>query len=132
MLEIILIIGCCKSIGNKARKRGRTAVGYQVMFVLFWIGGEFLGAFLTALGGAEEKGAVYVGALIGAASGAALAFLIVSMLSDVSRTIDFNSQRFGYAPNLQPSDEVIDPANPYASPRTNRPVAPPPTRSNPN
>jgi hypothetical protein len=132
MLEIIAVIGCCKIIGEKVRKRGRTAIGYQLMFVLLWFGGEFSGAFLAAASGARETIAVYVGGLMGAATGAGIGFLIVSMLSDISIPINYSSQRFGYAPNLPPSDEFINPANPYASPHTSGPAAPPLSRNDPN
>jgi hypothetical protein len=132
MLEIFAIIGCCKILGAKVRKLGRKAVGYQLMFVLLWFGGEFLGAFLAAASGAREMVAVYVGGLIGAAAGAGLGFLIVSILSDIRQEINYSSQPSGYAPNLPQTDERIDRANPYASPRTNTSIEPPPKRNDSN
>jgi hypothetical protein len=121
VLEIIAIIACCKSLGEKVRKRGRKGIGYQLLFVLLWLGGEFAGAFLAAAGGARGM-SVYLGAILGAATGAAIGFLIVANLSDLS-PIHYGGAPLAFAPNLPPADEPIDHSNPYASPRqaTNAP-----------
>ncbi len=88
MLEIAILFRLCQSIGVKARAKGRRAIGYQILLILFWFGGEVLTAFLTALAlywvyDEEFESYIffaYVAAIAGAALGAWLAFVIVSSL----------------------------------------------------
>ena len=79
MLEIIFLVSMCKSIGRTLREKGRKPTGYQALLVAAWFGGEFMGALvgLLALGGG---GAVYLFALLGAAAGAIVMFVIVKNL----------------------------------------------------
>jgi hypothetical protein len=130
MLEIIVVIACCKALGAKVRKRGRKAIGYQALFVLLWIGGEFAGAFLAAASGARGM-SVYLGAILGAATGAGIGFLIVANLSDLS-SLNFGHDPLAFAPNLPPGGEPIDPSNPYASPRQSQAGARPSVQGDPN
>jgi hypothetical protein len=94
MLEIILLIFLCSAIGKMARARGRTAGGYQFMLVMFWIIGEVLGFImglaLTEGGRGDAFLLLVMCALVGAACGAGLAFLIVGSLPSV------NDQRDDY------------------------------------
>ena len=48
MLEIILVIFMCKSIGKKLRAKGRKPLVFQFMLVVMWIGGEIAGGIATA------------------------------------------------------------------------------------
>jgi hypothetical protein len=92
MLEILALYFMCKSMGNMLRDKGHKPLGYQVLLVLFWFGGEFVGAVATTVmlalvsgPNAVEQGfnvLAYVGALIGAVMGAGLAFLIAKLLPD--------------------------------------------------
>jgi len=45
MLEIILLYFLCKSIGDVITNKGRISIGYQVMAVAMWFGGEFFAVF---------------------------------------------------------------------------------------
>ena len=83
MLEILLLITFCKRIGRIVAAKGRAKIGYQLMVVLFWFGGEFFGAVLGVIAeiiisGREEPTllSAYVCGLAFAALGAYVAFLI--------------------------------------------------------
>lgn len=76
MLEIIILLGFAKKIGERALDSGRSK-GWWILFtVLFWFGGEFLGA---VIGFAITNGSLagYLFALAGAGLGA----LIVNGIS---------------------------------------------------
>lgn len=110
MLEIFLLIWAGRKLARMAREKGRSG-GYAGLGVGLWFTGEILGFIIgTALG--LELGA-YATALVMAAAGLGLAFLIVSRLQPVS----------GYD---EPVPEIVDgeyeltdrdPDNPYAPPR---------------
>lgn len=116
MLEIILVIGLCKSLGKMLRAKGRNAVWMQVMLVVCWIIGEFMGGAVGGVVNIIQNGegaplgfGVYLFAIGGAALGAGLTFFIAYLLPDE------NSE-----PHLDPFDNAqigrrIDPDNPYAS-----------------
>ena len=82
MLEIILVVYMCKMIGKTVRPLGRSAGGYQALLVLLWIVGEFGGAVVGSLL-LGSGGGLYVCALIGAAAGATVTFLIVKNLTSL-------------------------------------------------
>lgn len=46
MLEIVLLYFLCKSIGDVITNKGRVPIGYQVLAVVMWFGGEFFAVFL--------------------------------------------------------------------------------------
>jgi hypothetical protein len=115
-LEIIAILGGAKILGDKARERGRQPLRYQVMFVLLCIVGQLGGGFAAWIIGANTVSQIYLGALFGAAWGAAIALKIVLMLPDIGRPTENHSHVPNYAPNLPPSDEPADSDNPYSSP----------------
>ena len=58
--------------------KGRSGTWFKVMLVAFWFLGEIIGAFTGAI--IDGGPLVYVFALIGAAAGAGITFLIVSSL----------------------------------------------------
>src|SRR3954469_6345272 len=79
MLEILLLISMCKSLGKMLRAKGRNAGLFQFMLVMMWLGGEIVGAIvgMVVLGGG---GAVYLFALLGAAAGAIVTWIIAKNL----------------------------------------------------
>jgi hypothetical protein len=92
MLEILIVIALYRNISAKAEAKGRSGGGYGCMVVLFWLGGEVLGAIAAAVlstakngGGEPNMLFVYGGALVGAIIGATIAFVIVGSLAPVTR-----------------------------------------------
>jgi len=86
MLEILLLFFLCKKIGAVVAAKGHPKVGYQVLLVVCWIIGEVGGAIIgvAMLGGGEgNMGALILPALLGAAGGATIAFVIANSLSDL-------------------------------------------------
>jgi hypothetical protein len=95
MVEILALLALTRIIGDMARRRGRSASGFQLMLLVFWFGGEILGAALTyALVADSQQGKVnlvpiYCYALVGAVAGAVLAFVVAKMAKPVDgRWID--------------------------------------------
>ncbi len=83
MLEILFLFFFARKIGEIVRLKGYEALGYQVMAIVLWFGGEFAGACLGfALFGFDESAQciAYIVALIGAAIGAGVAYLVVNNL----------------------------------------------------
>lgn len=82
MLEILLILLSCRSIGRMLREKGRKPGLFQLAFVLLWFGGEIGGGVAAAVfqamvgGGNAGAGMVYLCALLGAAIGAGIGFWI--------------------------------------------------------
>lgn len=115
MLEILLMIALCKKIGREVRAKGQSPTGYQVLAVVLWIGGEFLGGMIGGVvanlsgGGDADLCFGYGLALAGAACGAGIAYTIASNVTPVHRERDFD-------------DDVHDPFDPN---RPSRPGAPP-------
>ena len=86
MLEIILLIYLTRHIGEIIEEKGRKSGWYKVLTVVLWIGGEVFGAIVGAVV-SELSGTgtflVYIFALVGAAIGAGLAFMIAKSLSPI-------------------------------------------------
>ena len=83
MLEILLIVFMCRRIGTIMRQKGRRPVWFQIALVLLWFGGEIGGGLAAAVfqamtGPAGSGGGmqIYLCALLGAGTGAGMAFLI--------------------------------------------------------
>jgi hypothetical protein len=91
MLEIILLIVMGKRLGTILRAKGRRPGGYQFLMVIFWFGGEILGAvvgagiaFLTHPDVEELPLApIYLMALVGAILGMVSIFAIAKALRPV-------------------------------------------------
>jgi hypothetical protein len=123
MLEILLVYFLCKRLGDMLRAKSQKPLPYQIMLVVFWIGGEFM-AFIVAgiveaarTGGAPAEDfnpMTYLLALVGAACGAGLAFLIAWMLPSNRPATAYNAVPGGAEMNFAPPD----PNNPYAPPQT--------------
>lgn len=84
MLEILLLIFLTRKVGEIVEAKGRKPGWYKLMTVLLWIGGEVSGAvvggIVSALAGAGTA-LVYLFALLGAAAGAGVAFLVAKTRS---------------------------------------------------
>jgi hypothetical protein len=125
MLEILFVYFLCKKLGAMLRAKNQKPLPYQIMLVVFWIGGEFM-AFIVAgiveamrTGGAPSEDfnpAIYLLALVGAGCGAGLAFLIAWMLPDNRPVAAYGA--------VSPAGEM-----PFAPPDPNNPYAPPQTRN---
>ena len=79
MLEILLLIALTKRIGRILQAKGRKSGWFKFLTVVLWFGGEIIGGVIgTVMAefiGVNEL-SVYLMALLGAAVGAGIAFLI--------------------------------------------------------
>jgi hypothetical protein len=89
VLEILFIIWLVRKIGDTAGGKGHNPLPFQIAVVVFWFGGEIIGAVvgLIAAGatgrGGDDAGflcGVYIFALFGALCGAGACFLLVMVL----------------------------------------------------
>ena len=118
MLEIFAIYQFCKKLGIKLRAKGRNPLGFQILLVVCWFGGELIGGFTAAVICAIADGRVneginplaYLGALVGAVGGASIVYLIAHSLSPKGQYAQIN------AFPVQPP-RVTEPTNPYATGR---------------
>ena len=131
MCEIVMIVLLCKHIGEMMRKKGRDPIGYQVMAVLGWIGGEItgaiIGAIVTIAGSGGNEDAAGVGAVLGALVGVACAVGIVyAIASSVSPNPNYQRPQYGnyQSPYGSFTGPVVPSKNPYAPPQN--PFADPP------
>ena len=82
MLEILLLVYLCRQLGQTLRAKGRSAAWYQFLLVVLWFGGELFGGVVALILGIDGIG-MYLGALLGAAGGAAIGFVIAHSLPPV-------------------------------------------------
>ena len=82
MIELIVIWKLATSIGNIASQKGLKKLGYQIMAIILWLCGEIFGAIVlpTFLGTNGSFWLIYLYALVGAAIGAGVAFLVMRLL----------------------------------------------------
>ena len=88
MLEIILLIGLTKKIGNMLHAKNRKSGWFKLLTVVLWLGGEMMGAIIGAVIGQISGYGLAVSyplALLGAAAGALTAYLIAKSVSPVER-----------------------------------------------
>ncbi|MCX6328454.1 MAG: hypothetical protein NTZ85_02915 [Bacteroidia bacterium] len=83
MLEIILIYFLSKQIGIKAEDKGHRKGPYIFMFIILWFCGEIIGAIIGVRSTEELTAKVYLFALVGAALGTIISFVIVNSLKDL-------------------------------------------------
>lgn len=88
MIELLMLMSFNKTIGHIARTRGRKAMGYQVLMVVLWFGGEIIGLFtglvVLSMMNWNSPELVYEMALLGAAAGAwAVHFIVVNLQKPV-------------------------------------------------
>ncbi len=87
MLEIAVLWFLTKLIGQIVEDKGHASGSYKVLTVVLWFGGEVVGLLLgasLASASAATQCSLYMFALLGAATGAGLAFLIANNLAPVS------------------------------------------------
>jgi predicted branched-subunit amino acid permease len=82
MLEIIAIWAMTSQIGKVVKAKGHKSGWYQVMTVVFWFGGELIGALIGAAISDGDTCGTYGFAIAGAAAGAGVAYLIARSLPD--------------------------------------------------
>ena len=91
MFEIVLLSKFCKRLGAEVRAKGRHALKYQLLLILFWFLGEFVSGFLflfvlRVLFEEELRQylpLMYLAALLGGGLGAWLVFRNVAKLPDI-------------------------------------------------
>ena len=115
MLEIIIVVVLCKSLGNQLRAKGRKPFWMQFLLVVAWFGGEFAGGVVGGIAHVIQNGpdapmgmGVYLFAIVGAALGAGFTFLIASLLP----ASDPETPPAPYGDD--PFERRTDPNNPYA------------------
>jgi len=119
MLEILLILSLCRSVGGRLEDKGYpSASSYQFFVIIAWFGGQFVGAFAAAFGcavldhGREHLGLVNLGFLFGSSLAIGIVVWFASALPD-----DFRS---GRAAELEAAavlaDLHNDGDNPYRMP----------------
>lgn len=86
MLEILLLIFLCKRLGTMLRAKGRSAGWFQVLLVVCWFGGEFVCALamMVITQNPNVDATIYIGALLGAAGGAIIVFVIAHHLAPLN------------------------------------------------
>lgn len=86
MIEIVMLIYLTRLVGRIVEQKNRKSGWYKFLAVVLWLGGEFAGGFagglLVVLTHASE-GFIYLFALIGAAIGAGVAFVVAKSVSAV-------------------------------------------------
>lgn len=86
MLEILFLVWFCKKLAATARDKNRPG-SWGALGAVLWIAGEIGGAMLGASGGADGTG-LYGYAILGAALGALIAYVIVASLTPLPRDGD--------------------------------------------
>jgi hypothetical protein len=93
VLELIVLIMLCRSIGKKVRAKGRAPLGYQMLLLAMWFGGEvgggILGAMVSVVTRNEESAFLmaYGIAVIAAIAGVTITFVIVNNLSSLRKPL---------------------------------------------
>ena len=89
MLEIILLVVLCGKVGKIVGPKGYSTGWFKFFVVISWFGGEIGGAILGAIvgivanpGAAQPPmGMIYICALVGAAVGVGIVFMIANSLA---------------------------------------------------
>ena len=109
MLEIAFLFWFCRKLASIAKGKGRSG-SWGALGAILWIGGEISGFVVGTIADAEAGS--YLVALLFAALGALVAYVIVSALKSETARYDLATSppgSFGMPPH--------DPTNPYAPPR---------------
>jgi hypothetical protein len=107
MIEIIVLYILAGKIGKIVQSKGRKKIGYQLMLIGMWIGGEVLGAIIggvvAAIADMEEAGGLLAVAfaLGGAITGAVIAFQIAKSLSSLDSEEEEFYRGIDHADSLQ-------------------------------
>jgi len=111
MLEVLFLWFLTRQIRKIVEPKGRKPFGYQAMLVAFWFGGEIVGAIIGFLlfSEADSQCLVYIPALLGAALGAGVAFLIASSLSPAVPQMPYGPGASipAYPGHVPPASEVV-------------------------
>ncbi len=92
MIEIIVLIFLARKIGILALSKGKPAGGWKIRLVLFWILGEFIGAFIgLAIFGQDNLFSCMLVAIGFAASAYFIINNYLSKLPDVLSDEDINN-----------------------------------------
>jgi hypothetical protein len=96
MLEILLLVFLCKRLGAMLREKGRSAGWMQFLLVICWFGGELvcgvaIVVFMQMAGSQEPGIGAYFGALLGAAGGATIVFIIAHNLAPLNQQRPFSA-----------------------------------------
>lgn len=113
MLEIIAIVSLTGRLKAVATSKGRSG-WWAALLPVLWIIGEVFGGAGAALAGLEGF-ALYIGAIVGAAVGAGIAWAIVSSLSPDPLWAE--DGQLGQFHNDGIPGGHHDPNNPYNAPR---------------
>lgn len=122
MLEIVFLVVLWRAMGSLRRAKRRPALGFQILAILAWLGGEFAVGFVAGVAHARRHGAapfememsIYLFSVLGAACGAGLVFLIAALLPAAEPQPDLSLDAAGPL-TIDPN---LDPTNPYNSPRS--------------
>lgn len=119
MLEILLVLSLCRSVGGRLEDKGYPSAWYQFFVIIAWFGGQFVGAFAAALAcavldnGREHLGFVHWSSLFGSSLAVGLVVWFASALPDDCRS--------GRAAELEAAavlaDLHNDGDNPYRMPK---------------
>lgn len=118
MVEIVLIYFLCKAIGDTLAKKGRMAIGYQVLAAVLWFVGEIGAAVcygvVVAVSGGDVDSIVdinaYLISLSGALAGGGIAFLIAHMVPPAADPLFDAASAYGMMPGAA---HPAAPQNPY-------------------
>jgi hypothetical protein len=123
VLEIVILIGLCRRIGQIVRAKGHSAGWYQFMLVGMWFGGEigggFTGAVIAAIANEKhefEFGLVYLMGLIGAIIGAVTTFIVAKNLPSKYPERDPREEAY-----FQPPPPLEEPLKPQDGIRSSGP-----------
>jgi hypothetical protein len=114
MLEIIILVGFVRRLAAIAKSKGRSG-SWGGLGALFWIGGELIGFVVGAVTANDVGAGVYVLALVFAAIGATMAWVIVKNLRPLNEE---EALPLPIGASAQPlPTKPADLSNPYAPPR---------------
>jgi hypothetical protein len=105
MLEIILVFVISKKIAAMMKEKGRSAVGYILLFIFLWFAGEVVGAIVGVIFSmATNPNALndgfpvlpWIFALVGAAVGGGIGYTIAAVMPAVQTVEDERWRGEGY------------------------------------
>jgi hypothetical protein len=112
MLDIVICFFLGRKMASIMRNKGRSPAGYIVMLALLYFGMEITGGIIGAISSDGEQGPLLIGAVVGAATGACIAFAIAAMVParTAPMAMGFPVYPQGYAPGAYPAGGYPPPA----------------------